>query len=149
MKFEGLNAIALLEGIKGVLALLVAIGVNALAGQDLYQLTEQVLRQWSLSPSHHYLALFLDLVRKLTRQSLTWVTLFAFLYASSRFVMAYGLWNKLRWTEWFAFISGSLYIPFELYAISQSPNLVNFSILAFNLMVITYLYWVLKRGAGS
>ena len=71
MKFEGLNAIALLEGIKGVLALLVAIGVNALAGQDLYQLTEQVLRQWSLSPSHHYLALFLDLVGKLTRQSLT------------------------------------------------------------------------------
>ncbi len=149
MKFEGLNAIALLEGIKGVLALLVAIGVNALAGQDLYQLTEQVLRQWSLSPSHHYLALFLDLVGKLTRQSLTWVTLYAFLYASSRFVMAYGLWNKLRWTEWFAFVSGSLYIPFELYAIFQSPNLVNFSILAFNLMVITYLYWVLKRGAGS
>ncbi|MBU2236505.1 MAG: DUF2127 domain-containing protein, partial [Gammaproteobacteria bacterium] len=37
-------------------------------------------------------------------------------------------------------------IPFELYAIYQTPNLVNFSVLLFNLMVVAYLYWVLKRG---
>lgn len=149
MKFEGLNAIALLEGIKGVLALFVVVSVNVLAGRDLHQLAEQMMAQWSISTTNHYVSLVLSLIESVTHKSLVLVTSIALLYACFRFVMAYGLWHRLRWTEWFAFISGSLYIPFELYAIFQTPSLIHVSILLFNLIVVMYLYWVLKRGAKS
>lgn len=148
MKFEALNAIALFEGAKGLLALLVAVGINVVAGQDLYQLAERLMQTWSLSTDNHYLGLLLRLIDTITHQSVTLITLIAILYASFRFIMAYGLWRKLRWTEWFAFISGSLYIPFELHAIYQNISIVSVSILLFNLLVIGYLYWVLKRDSG-
>lgn len=144
MKFEALNAIALFEGAKGLLALLVAVGINVVAGQDLYQLTERLMQTWSLSTDNHYLGLLLRFIDTITHQSVTLITLIAILYASFRFIMAYGLWRKLRWTEWFAFISGSLYIPFELHAIYQNISVVSVSILLFNLLIIGYLYWVLK-----
>lgn len=147
MKFEGLNAIALLEGIKGVLALCIVTIVNVLAGRDFHHLAEQMMTHWPISTSNHYLSVFLHFIERVTHKNLLLVTLILLLYASFRFVMAYGLWHRLRWTEWFAFISGSLYIPFELYAIYQTPSLVHFLLLLVNLVVVTYLYWVLKRGA--
>ncbi|WP_421850487.1 DUF2127 domain-containing protein [Marinomonas sp.] len=146
MKFEGLKAIALIDGVKGVLALCLALSVNAIAKQDLHQLAAQVMRNWPISPSNYYVDLLLTFVERATQQDHVLVISISLMYASFRFVIAYGLWHKLRWTEWFAFISGSLYIPFELYAIYQNTNLVNVSILLFNLMVVAYLYWVLKRG---
>jgi len=149
MKFEGLKAIAIMDGIKGVLALCVALSVTTIAKQDLHQLAAQTMKNWPISPTNHYVSLLLTFIEKLTHQNLILVISIALMYASFRFVIAYGLWHKLRWTEWFAFISGSLYIPFELYVIYQTPNLVNSSILLFNLMVVTYLYWVLKRGEKS
>ena len=149
MKFEGLNAIALFEGIKGVLALFVVVSVNVLAGRDLHQLAEQMMAKWSISTTNHYVSLVLSMIESVTHKSLVLVTAIALLYACFRFVMAYGLWHRLRWTEWFAFISGSLYIPFELYALYQTPSFIHVSILLFNLVVVMYLYWVLKRGAKS
>lgn len=146
MKFEGLKAIAVIDGIKGILALCVALSVRVIAKQDLHQLADQVMKNWPISPNNYYVNLLLNFIEKLAQQDQMLVITFSLMYACFRFVIAYGLWHKLRWTEWFAFISGSLYIPFELYAIEQNPNLVNFSILLFNLMVVAYLYWVLKRG---
>lgn len=146
MKFEGLKAIAIVDGVKGVLALCLALSVNAIAKQDLHQLAAEVMQNWPISPSNYYVNLLLTFVEKATQQDHILVISISLMYACFRFVIAYGLWHKLRWTEWFAFISGSLYIPFELYAIYQNPNYVNFAILLFNLVVVAYLYWVLKRG---
>lgn len=146
MKFEGLKAIAVIDGVKGVLALCLALSVNAIAQQDLHQLAEQIMEDWPISPNNYYVTLLLTFIEKLTQQDPLLVISISLMYACFRFVIAYGLWHKLRWTEWFAFISGSLYIPFELYAIYQTPNLLNFSVLLFNLAVVAYLYWVLKRS---
>ena len=40
---------------------------------------------------------------------------FAALYATVRFTEAYGLWHGRRWAEWFAALSGAVYVPVELY----------------------------------
>ena len=144
MKFEGLNAIAIIEGIKGVFALLIAIGLNKLAGQDLHQLTTQSFEVWGISPTSQYSVKLLDFIDTISQKNLLFVTLVAFIYGISRFVMMYGLWHKLRWVEWFAFLSGSAYIPFELYAIYQDVNVFSCLALLINLVIVTYLYWVLK-----
>ncbi|MCZ7627423.1 MAG: DUF2127 domain-containing protein [Candidatus Methylomirabilis sp.] len=44
-------------------------------------------------------------------------------YASVRFVEAYGLWLERRWAEWFAAVSGGIYIPFEIYELLYGESL--------------------------
>ena len=146
MKFDGLKAIALVDGVKGVLALLLALSVNVIAKQDLHQFAAQIMYNWPISPNNYYVNLLINFVEKVTQQNHLLVIILCLMYSCFRFVIAYGLWHKLRWTEWFAFISGSFYIPFELYAIYQNPNHINLLVLLFNLLVVAYLYWVLKRG---
>jgi uncharacterized membrane protein (DUF2068 family) len=146
MKFKGLKAIAVVDGVKGLLALFLALSVNVIAKQDLHQLAAQIMQNWPISPNNYYVNLLLTFVEKIIQQDHVLVIIISLMYACFRFVIAYGLWHKLRWTEWFAFISGSLYIPFELYAIYQNPSHVNVAVLLFNLIVVAYLYWVLKRG---
>ena len=149
MKYEGLHAIAVLEGVNGVLALLVAASVILLTGEDLHTIVQQDVNLGPLSFSIHHIRTVLLFVEKLMQNNLILVVVIALMYASFRFVMAFGLWHRLRWTEWFAFISGSLYIPFEIYALYHQLNVINVSILLFNLAIVSYLYWVLRRGPGS
>lgn len=150
MKFDGLHALALIEGFKGVIALLLVTGVYLLSGQDLHAIMLEKMQSWSISEQSHYAQWLLMLADKVSQGRVPMFTSLALLYASFRFVMAYGLWLQLRWTEWFAFVSGCLYIPFELYAIYQDVHkLSSWMILLFNLMVVSYLYWVLKRDKPS
>jgi uncharacterized membrane protein (DUF2068 family) len=148
MKFEGLSAIALLEGAKGMLALSIIVLINLLAGQELHRLTERVVVWVPMSASHQYLTSFLHFLERMAFKNTALVTTVLLLYASFRFVVAYGLWYRLRWTQWLAFISGSIYIPFELYAIYLDPSRMNVAILLLNLLVVFYLYWVLRKGEG-
>jgi len=146
MKFQGLNAIALLEGFKGILALFVAVSVNALVGEDLHQLVLEMMTEWGVSPANHYSKVILMMVDNVSNNSLILVTVVALTYGVFRFILAYGLWNQLIWIEWFAFITASLYIPFELYAIYQDLNVFSVSALLINLVIAGYLFRVLKRG---
>jgi len=146
MKFEGLHALALMEGVKGVMALMLVLLVYFLSGQDLHAMTLERMRALAISEQSHYAQWLLMLADKVSQGRFPMFTGLALLYASFRFVMAYGLWFHLRWTEWFAFVSGCLYIPFELYAIYQDvAKLSNWMILLFNLIVVSYLFWVLQR----
>ncbi|BFM51410.1 DUF2127 domain-containing protein [Marinomonas sp. THO17] len=146
MKVEGLHALAVIEGIKGVIALVLVVIVHFLSGQDLHTLVLEKMQALDISKQNHYAQWVLMLADNISQGRIPMFTSLALLYASFRFVMAYGLWFHLRWTEWFAFVSGCLYIPFELYAIYQDVGkLSNWMILLFNLMVVSYLFWVLKR----
>ncbi|WP_394179933.1 DUF2127 domain-containing protein [Marinomonas posidonica] len=150
MKFEGLHALALMEGIKGVIALTLVLLVYFLSGQDLHAIALERMRALAISEQSHYAQWLLMLADKVSQGRFPMFTSLALLYASLRFVMAYGLWFHLRWTEWFAFLSGCLYIPVELYAIYQDvAKLSNWMILLFNLIVVSYLFWVLQRDKSK
>ncbi len=40
-------------------------------------------------------------------------------YSGARSVEAYGLWFERRWAEWFALISGAIYLPVEIYELRR------------------------------
>jgi uncharacterized membrane protein (DUF2068 family) len=63
----------------------------------------------------------------------------ALLYATVRFVEAYGLWHVRAWAEWFAIISGSVYIPIEIYERFRRPTWMRGLVLATNLVNVAYL----------
>ncbi|WP_428036025.1 DUF2127 domain-containing protein [Amphritea sp.] len=142
---NGLKVIALLEATKGVLSLLVGFGIHALAGDNIQQMLESLLSHLHLNPASHLPAILLHETTLLTPSNLTLIALGALIYAVVRLIEAYGLWHGLVWTEWFALLSGGIYLPFEIYELVVSRNLLSIAVLAVNLAIVWYMYSLLMR----
>jgi uncharacterized membrane protein (DUF2068 family) len=57
-------------------------------------------------------------------------------------VEAYGLWNARVWAEWFALLSGCLYLPWEIYEVAIHPSWIKYGLFATNLAVVLYMLYV-------
>ena len=58
------------------------------------------------------------------------------------FVEAYGLWRERPWAEWFALISGTLYVPFEAYELVRRVTAVHLAVLLINLGIVFYMLYL-------
>ncbi|WKE67122.1 DUF2127 domain-containing protein [Gallaecimonas kandeliae] len=141
---KGLKLVALLEASKGLIALLVCFGLHKLVGHNLQHFLEMAAGQLHLNPANHLVHKAFDEAAMVTPSNLQWVLAGCGLYAGVRLVEAYGLWHALVWTEWFALISGGLYLPFELYELVTKANLLSAAVLAINLAVVWYMYRVIR-----
>jgi uncharacterized membrane protein (DUF2068 family) len=140
-KHLGLRGIAMFEAGKGLLAFAVAIWMFTLMHRDKVGLAERVLDALHISPDRHFYHRAMHFAENVTNRNL-WLFIFGILgYTAIRFVEAYGLWMERLWAEWFALISGSLYIPLEIYELTRRPNLVRWGILAINVAIVLYLAW--------
>jgi uncharacterized membrane protein (DUF2068 family) len=63
----------------------------------------------------------------------------ACLYATLRFIEAYGLWRARAWAQWLAIVSGSVYLPFEIYELASRPDFLRGVVLTFNVAIVAYL----------
>lgn len=140
---KGVRAVALLEATKGALVVLVGFGVMSLIHTDLEAVAEELVAHLHLNPDGHYSRIFLELVANLSSSRLWMVAGAAFLYASLRFIEAYGLWRQRAWAEWFAVLSGAIYIPFELYELIKGVSSLKLMTLAINLIIVAYIGRVL------
>lgn len=145
MNHKGLRPIAIFEALKGVLALLVGLGIHELSSDSIQQGAEYLVSHLHLNPASHYPSIFISSVGELGSVNLTLIALGAALYSTIRFVEAYGLWHSLRWTEWFALISGAIYLPFELYEFYKNPGILSATLLCLNAVVVAYIYYVLNK----
>jgi len=66
------------------------------------------------------------------------------LYSSIRFAEATGLWLEKQWAEWFALISGCLYLPIEIYELAHHVTPIKWAVFATNLLIVAYLAWLLR-----
>jgi len=73
------------------------------------------------------------------------LALVAAIYGSARFIEAYGLWHERRWAEWFAVISGTIYIPFEFYDLLHDGDGLSLVALLLNALVIYVMFDALRR----
>ncbi|MGI1998969.1 DUF2127 domain-containing protein [Shewanella frigidimarina] len=146
---SGVRAVAVLEATKGLLALLVAIGLHVYAGQNLTALALELVTHLHLNPASHYPGIFISAVGSVSQSSLTLMAFGAAVYTSVRFIEAYGLWHNMRWTQWFALLSGAIYLPFELYEMIRHFSVLSVIVLLVNLVVVMYMYFVLfpRRAA--
>jgi uncharacterized membrane protein (DUF2068 family) len=67
-------------------------------------------------------------------------------------VEGYGLWNERRWAEWFAVISGAVYVPLELFAVFEHPHWIRVAVLLGNILVVLYILRILienRRGRSE
>ncbi len=145
MKFSGSKTIALLEAVKGISAVLIVIAIHVLESVNLHTQVVSLLTAFHINLDGYYSQMLLHSVDRLTRFSFNLVTVLAICYAMIRFIESYGLWHEMRWTEWFAFLSGAIYLPFEIYEVYKNINIASVGVLMINLIVVSYMYTILKK----
>ena len=135
---SGLQAVAVFECSKGLLALLAAGGLEMIG--------PRVLRAWlhdagavlGLDARHEAIA---TLSRALNPESIHVAAGIAALYAAMRLVEAWGLWHARAWASWLGCIGAAVYLPLDLYALFAHPGWLSVTVLAVNVWVV----WVLAR----
>jgi uncharacterized membrane protein (DUF2068 family) len=138
----GLHIVALFEAAKGAVVILAGLGLLGLIHRDVQAVAENIVRHLHLNPARHYPHIFLDAAARATDARLWAMALTAILFASIRFAEAYGLWRNQVWAEWFGILSGSLYLPVEIYELTRSVSVVKISIILVNIIVVGWLAWV-------
>jgi uncharacterized membrane protein (DUF2068 family) len=139
----------MLEGLKGGLVLGLGFGIVVLIHGDLAGTAERLVEHLHLDPASHYCQVFLGAVDAMTDLQLWWLAVAAFVYATVRFLEAYGLWRQQRWAEWFALVTGAIYIPFELYELCRGVTWTKLTVLIINMLVVGYIafaLWQVKRN---
>jgi uncharacterized membrane protein (DUF2068 family) len=135
----GLRTVATIEAAKGILAVAVAILLLSLAHKDLYEIADHITDALHIDPDGRLSNMLFTAADKATEKGL-WVFAFAVIaYSAVRFTEAYGLWHAREWAEWFALLSGALYLPWEIIAIIHHPDWIRWGILIINLMIILYM----------
>ena len=141
-----MRAVAAFEAAKGIIVLVAGFGLLSLVHRDVQHTAETIVRHLHLNPARHYPRVFIEAAGRVSSSRLWVLAGGAFAYSLVRFVEAYGLWRLRPWAEWFAIVSGGLYLPVELYELIHRPTRVKAAILLGNLAVVAYLLYV--RGAA-
>lgn len=139
----GLHIVALFEGAKGILVLIAGFGLLTLVHRDIHQAAEELVRRLHMNPAHHYPKIFIDAATHVTDTRLWVLSASAILYATVRFIEAYGLWRRQPWAEWFAVLTGGIYIPIEMYELLKGITWAKIVVLTVNTGIVGYLAYVL------
>lgn len=136
----GLRLLAVFEASKGLLVLLVALGLSSMAHRRITPL-EVLLDHEGWLTHHHLSGVIIRAVSHLNDSTLVLLAWAALAYAAVRFIEAYGLWHRRRWAEWFALLSTAMYLPWEIVEVIRRPSPVKYGLAAISLAVCFYLGW--------
>ena len=144
--WKGLRAVATLEFTKGVVVLLLVLGVASLIERERWPITETLLEFFRIDPARTFAHNISHLLARFTGTRLWTAAGVAMAYTCLRFVEAYGLWNARVWAEWLALASGAVYLPFEIIALAHRPNLLHLVVLLVNVGIVLYMAFLRTLG---
>lgn len=138
----GLRGVAIFEAAKGVLALILGATVLTVRHKDMERIARHALAAMHINPDRRFYGDIMRAAGKVTAHSI-WLFVFGvFVYAVIRFVEAGGLWLEREWAEWFALLSGSMYLPWEIYELARHENALKWIIFLGNVLIVLYLLWL-------
>jgi len=143
---------------KGVLSLLLAFGVYKMAGVDLSDLFDRLVRWVHLDPEDRFLTDLVDLIDQITPANMRWVATGTLLYSLFSLVEGLGLIFRAKWAIWLAIGESAFFIPIEIYELVRRhvlnhpqpellshPKLSLLVVLGCNVLIVWYLYANRKR----
>ena len=142
MMHKSLKTIACVKALRGSMAFAVG-GSLVSAPPNLGALTwanHPVLAKLSSSP---FFQTIINWMTSFSKEQVLAIGLLAFALGILRWIEAVGIWSNQSWAQRLAILTGAIYIPFEinelLYRFSWSMLLI----LTINLLIVTYLLYVL------
>lgn len=143
---QGLHFVALFEGAKGLLVLLVGFELLSFIHRDVHEVAMQLVEHFHLNPASHYPRIFLDVMEHVNDAKLWSMAIAAAMYSLVRMIEAVGLWLRRTWAELFAVLSGGIYIPIEVYEIVRRVTWARVTVLLVNVVIVAYVSYVLMRN---
>jgi len=144
----GLRAVATFEAAKGLLVLVLLVLLLAVHNR-IEDYAEDLLYHLHIDFDRHFAQRFLHGASWVSDSPLWAVGVGAAVYASVRFIEAWGLWNRRVWAEWFAMLSGAIYLPFELMEVAKRATWEHVGILATNMVIVLYMLFIRIRDSRS
>ncbi len=137
----GLRAIATLEAVKGAAVIVLGI-VLVFMHTRAEDYISSLLFHLHIDPDRRVAQALLNAAQKLNDARLLTILAAVLSYAAVRFVEAWGLWNRRVWAEWFALLSGALYLPWECLKLAERVDWERSGVLVINLIIILYMLYV-------
>lgn len=134
----GLHVIAVVEAVKGGLALLAASGLELLGPAPLQRWVHALIARFQLDPDHGAMAW---LANAINPGAVHLAATVALAYGVLHLVEGWGLWRAKAWASWLGCIAAAAYLPFDIYAFASHRHWLEAMVVAINLIVV----WVLGR----
>jgi uncharacterized membrane protein (DUF2068 family) len=142
----GLRVVAGFEACKGVIVLILTTAV-ILVHNRIEDYAEDLLYHLHVDFDHRFAHVVLDAASKVSDARMLTVGFAAALYSTVRFIEAWGLWNRRVWAEWFALLSGTLYLPWEILKVAERATWEHIVVLAVNVVIVLYMLEIRIREA--
>lgn len=82
-----------------------------------------------------------DAALGLSPTALTWIAVGLIAYAAIELIEAVGLWIGARWGEYFAVIATSVFLPLEIYELTEKVTVLRVGALVINIAAVIWLVW--------
>jgi uncharacterized membrane protein (DUF2068 family) len=141
----GLAVIALFKVVKGLLLLLVGLGLLKLVHAEIATLFSLLIEALHLNADSRIIHALVLRVDALQPHSVLVAGLVSLGYAGLLLLEGIGLWLERSWAAYLTVISTSLLLPFELYEVIDRVSMLRVGVLMLNLVIVLYLVVQLKQ----
>ncbi len=141
----GLAAIAVFKLVKGVLLLLLGLGLLKLMHADIATLFSLLIEALHVNADSRIIHALVLKVDALQPHSVFVAGLVSLGYAGLLLLEGVGLWLERTWAAYLTVISTSLLLPFEVYEVIERVTIVRVGALILNLVIVLYLLSQLKK----
>jgi uncharacterized membrane protein (DUF2068 family) len=145
-----MRALAIERVVRAVIFTLLAVGVFAVRGthgrlqkafEDELPLIRPLANQVGWNPDNSKLIHRIDQAFSLSPTTLTWIAIGMLGYATIELIEAIGLWLLARWGEYFAVIATGVFLPLEIYEITEKVTAFRAIALTINIAAVLWLLW--------
>ena len=141
----GLAVIAVFKVVKGLLLLLLGLGLLKLMHAEIATLFSLLIEALHLSADSRFIHTLVLKVDALQPNSVLLAGLISLGYAGILLVEGVGLWLEFTWAAYLTVVSTSLLLPFELYEVIEQVSMLRIGVLLLNLVIVAYLISQLRR----
>jgi uncharacterized membrane protein (DUF2068 family) len=143
---RGLVAIGGFKLGEAVFFFLVGVGAIHFIHRDLGDAATRLATRLRVDPDGRLVSWVLDHLDDITGRRLRQIGIATFFYAGLRVTEGVGLLLEKVWAEYMTVGVTIAFLPWEVYEIARRPDWIRVCLLLFNLVVVVYLVWGLRRN---
>jgi len=125
--------------VKGLLLLLLALGVYSLADNNLPEEFRDLLQFLHLDPEKKFFADLAAKIGAISEIKMVWLSFGTVVYSLFSLVEGVGLIFRVGWAGWLAIGESAFFIPIEVYELMRNFSWTVLIILALNIVIVWYL----------
>jgi uncharacterized membrane protein (DUF2068 family) len=126
--------------VKGLVLLLVGLGVYSLSDNNLPEEFRKVLEFFHLDPEKKFFSDLAGQIGDITPSKMVWLAGGTVFYSLFSMVEGTGLIFRVSWAGWLAIGESAFFVPIEVYELLHRFNWTVFVILGLNILIVWYLF---------